>query len=86
MASTRMTELRVTKCGERMHAWVVDYSEARARAIAWLGDRYLLARPVKRRRAGEPRNRALPVISCNESSLLVCDGDARIRAPEAPDS
>lgn len=33
---------------ERMRAWVVDYSAARARAIAWLGDRYLLARPVKR--------------------------------------
>jgi hypothetical protein len=24
-----------------------DYSEAVARAIAWLGDRYLLARPIK---------------------------------------
>jgi hypothetical protein len=33
-----------------MSAWVVDYSEARARAIAWLGDRYLLAKPVRRRR------------------------------------
>ena len=26
--------------------WVVDYSEARAHAIRWLGDRYLLARPI----------------------------------------
>jgi hypothetical protein len=28
---------------------VVDYSEARKRAIARLGDRYLLARPINRR-------------------------------------
>lgn len=27
---------------------IVDYSEARAKAIAWLGDRYLLAQPVNR--------------------------------------
>ena len=27
-------------------AWVVDYSAARAHAIRWLGDRYLLARPI----------------------------------------
>jgi hypothetical protein len=27
-------------------AWIVDYSAARARAIKWLGDRYLLARPI----------------------------------------
>jgi len=27
-------------------AWIVDYSVARARAIRWLGDRYLLARPI----------------------------------------
>lgn len=26
--------------------WVVDYSAARAHAIRWLGDRYLLARPI----------------------------------------
>ena len=32
--------------GEREHSWVVDYSAARARAIKWLGDRYLLARPI----------------------------------------
>jgi hypothetical protein len=25
---------------------VIDYSAARARAIEWLGDRYLLAKPV----------------------------------------
>ena len=27
-------------------SWVVDYSAARAHAIRWLGDRYLLARPI----------------------------------------
>jgi hypothetical protein len=27
-------------------AWIVDYSVARAHAIRWLGDRYLLARPI----------------------------------------
>jgi len=31
---------------ESARAWVVDYSEARARAIKWLGDRYLLAKPI----------------------------------------
>ena len=31
---------------ERAQSWVVDYSAARARAIEWLGDRYLLAKPV----------------------------------------
>jgi hypothetical protein len=27
-------------------AWIVDYSAARARAIQWLGGRYLLAKPI----------------------------------------
>lgn len=31
---------------ERQRTWIVDYSAARARAIEWLGDRYLLARPI----------------------------------------
>jgi hypothetical protein len=31
---------------EQVETWVVDYSAARARAIKWLGDRYLLARPI----------------------------------------
>jgi hypothetical protein len=30
--------------------WVVDYSAARAHAIRWLGDRYLLARPINEKR------------------------------------
>jgi hypothetical protein len=29
-----------------MQTWVVDYSTARARAMKWLGDRYLLAKPI----------------------------------------
>jgi hypothetical protein len=29
-------------------SWVVDYSAARAKAIEWLGDRYLLAKPINR--------------------------------------
>jgi len=36
---------------ERPSAVVVDYSAARAKAIAWLGDRYLLAKPINRRAA-----------------------------------
>jgi hypothetical protein len=32
--------------GENAPTWLVDYSAARARAIKWLGDRYLLARPI----------------------------------------
>lgn len=28
---------------------IKDYSAARARAVNWLGDRYLLAEPIKRR-------------------------------------
>jgi hypothetical protein len=34
---------------DRARSWVVDYSAARARAIEWLGDRYLLAIPINRR-------------------------------------
>ena len=31
---------------EIARTWIVDYSAARARAIQWLGDRYLLAKPI----------------------------------------
>jgi hypothetical protein len=41
--------MRHTDTTERVRGWVVDYSAARARAIEWLGDRYLLAKPVNRR-------------------------------------
>jgi hypothetical protein len=37
---------------ERAQSWVVDYSAARARAIEWLGDRYLLAKPVNGAESG----------------------------------
>jgi hypothetical protein len=33
---------------ERVRNWIVDYSGARAKAIAWLGDRYLVAKPINR--------------------------------------
>ena len=41
--------------------WVVDYSAARAHAIRWLGDRYLLARPINASRFG-PRPLAPGII------------------------
>jgi len=41
--------------GERARAWTVDYSEARAQAIRWLGDRYLLARPINARESASRR-------------------------------
>ena len=37
---------------EQASTWVVDYSDARAHAIRWLGDRYLLARPINVSRCG----------------------------------
>jgi hypothetical protein len=42
---------------ESARAWIVDYSEARARAIKWLGDRYLLAKPIN---ASETARRSSP--------------------------
>jgi hypothetical protein len=42
-----------TNDGEKWRAWLVDYSAARASAIARLGDRYLLARPINRRPAND---------------------------------
>lgn len=39
-------------------AWVADYSAARAHAIRWLGDRYLLAKPINRKQ--QDARRALP--------------------------
>jgi hypothetical protein len=38
--------MKHTTLQNRASAWIVDYSAARARAIQWLGDRYLLARPI----------------------------------------
>jgi len=40
-------------------AWVVDYSAARAHAIRWLGDRYLLAKPITRK---QDAGRTVPAV------------------------
>jgi hypothetical protein len=40
-------------------AWVVDYSAARAHAIRWLGDRYLLAKPINRK---QDAGRTVPAV------------------------
>lgn len=48
LTDEREPEMRHIDNLERARSWVVDYSAARARAIEWLGDRYLLARPVNR--------------------------------------
>jgi hypothetical protein len=38
--------VKQTTVNDRARAPIVDYSAARERAIKWLGDRYLLARPI----------------------------------------
>jgi len=38
--------MKHTTSSERAAVPIVDYSEARERAIKWLGDRYLLAKPI----------------------------------------
>jgi len=45
-----------TTDGEKWRAWLVDYSAQREKAIAWLGDRYLLAKPVNRRAGAASRD------------------------------
>ena len=40
--------MRHSDISEKTRSWIVDYSAARAKAIEWLGDRYLLAVPVNR--------------------------------------
>jgi hypothetical protein len=42
---------------QRADAWVVDYGAARAQAIKWLGDRYLLAKPINRIKETSPIER-----------------------------
>jgi len=58
--------MRQTDITERARSWVVDYSAARAKAIEWLGDRYLLATPVNRisaaSRARGERRPALTIV------------------------
>lgn len=48
---------------ESTPAWVVDYSAARAHAIRWLGDRYLLARPINEKRYSWHAERAAALAS-----------------------
>jgi hypothetical protein len=52
---------------ESTPAWVVDYSEARAHAIRWLGDRYLLARPINRKR---DTSRSLPPVLVSDAPTM----------------
>jgi hypothetical protein len=40
--------MRQIDISKRTRGWVVDYSVARAKAIEWLGDRYLLAKSINR--------------------------------------
>jgi len=51
---------------KRAQSWVVDYGAARARAIEWLGDRYLLAKPIN---AGESGWRKPPQRLLNASPV-----------------
>ena len=50
--------MRQTEYADRVRDWIVDYSAARAKAIEWLGDRYLLAKPVNRRSIANHQRRA----------------------------
>ena len=50
--------MRQTANADRARGWVVDYSAARAKAIEWLGDRYLLAKPINRGAGGDQRQPA----------------------------
>jgi hypothetical protein len=50
----RQDVMNGTGVNARVQAWVVDYSAARMRAISWLGERYLLAKPINAR-AGSAR-------------------------------
>jgi hypothetical protein len=67
-----------TITGERARSWVVDYSAARARAIEWLGERYLLAKPINvkayawRKTPGVPTTalRLAPASASSEGELL----------------
>lgn len=40
--------MRQSDNADRVGSRVVDYSAAVAKAIKWLGDRYLLAKPINR--------------------------------------
>ena len=47
--------MRQTANTDRARGWIVDYSAARAKAIEWLGDRYLLAQPINRSARADQR-------------------------------
>jgi hypothetical protein len=47
--------MRQIDISKRTQGWVIDYSVARAKAIEWLGDRYLLAKPINRPSTASPR-------------------------------
>jgi len=55
------------KSTDPRQALLVDYSAARARAIRWLGDRYLLAKPINASRYSRPQP-ATPVMPAARSS------------------
>jgi hypothetical protein len=44
----KRTSEPTTASGLNSGGWVVNYDVARAQAIRWLGDRYLLAKPINR--------------------------------------
>ncbi len=44
----KRTREQTSAAAQQAAAWVVDYGAARERAIRWLGDRYLLAKPINR--------------------------------------
>ena len=46
--------VKQTTVTDRAAALIVDYSAARERAIKWLGDRYLLAKPINADRRSKP--------------------------------
>jgi hypothetical protein len=52
-----------TANADRARGWVIDYSAAIAKAIEWLGDRYLLARPINQSARGDHRQAGRPRLS-----------------------
>jgi hypothetical protein len=55
---------------DRAQAWVVDYSAARVQAIRWLGDRYLLAKPINAREAAWHKAAAAAALRHQSPALL----------------
>jgi hypothetical protein len=66
--------MRESASREATHPWVVDYDAARAEAIRWLGDRYLLAHPINRpyqgvRHAADTASSHLPHVPVAPASV-----------------